>query len=268
MGNPLTSSSTATAGFAQVRFAGLRFTPLSVDETVAALAGRAPDAPFTPFVTPNAEHAYLRRRDEQFRACGDTCWISTNDSRILGRAAWLAGIDLKFAPGAYVVDRLFKSVIAKDDPIAIIGGTDEVVARLVAQFGLSHVAHHNPPMGFINDPKAVADAVEFVAVHPSRFVFVAMGPPQSEKFCQQLIDDGRAVGIGLCIGSSINVVTGQLDTAPDWMEHSGLVWLYRLVREPKRLWRRYLVRGVIGLGLGLRDVVAIWLGLRPRLGPG
>ena len=229
---------------------------------MAALMQRPKDAPFTPFVTPNAEHAFLRRSDPLFRACGDACWISTNDSRILGRAALLAGLDLKFAPGAYVVDRLFKQGVAPDDAISIIGCTPEIVADLVRQFSLTNVVQHIPPMGFINDPRAVADAVAFVAAHPARFVFVAMGPPQSEKFCQHVIADGRSVGVGLCIGSSISVVTGRLDAAPDWMEHSGLVWLYRLVREPKRLWRRYLVRGLAGLGMGLRDVVAIRLGLR------
>lgn len=227
---------------------------------------RSPDAPFTPFVTPNAEHAFLRRSDPQFRACGDTCWISTNDSRILGRAALLAGLDLKFAPGAYVVDQLFKSAISPGEAISIIGCTPEIVADLIAQFGLTNVVQHIPPMGFIHDPKAVAEAVDFVAAHPARFVFVAMGPPQSEKFCQYVIEDGRSVGVGLCIGSSISVVTGNLDAAPNWMEQSGLVWLYRLAREPKRLWRRYLVRGLVGLSLGLRDAAAIRLGLRSPSG--
>jgi N-acetylglucosaminyldiphosphoundecaprenol N-acetyl-beta-D-mannosaminyltransferase len=267
MSNPLTSGTGTSAtgialAFPAVRFAGLRFTPLSVEETVDALAARDATQPFTAFVTPNAEHAYLRRHDEQFRALGESCWISTNDSRILGRAARLAGLDLKFAPGAYVVDRLFKQVIGSDDPITIIGGTPDVIAGLVAQFGLTRVAHHNPPMGFINQSDAVREAVDFVAAHPARFVFVAMGPPQSEKFCQQIIEDGRSQGVGLCIGSSIQVVTGRIEVAPDWMEHSGLVWLYRLLREPKRLWRRYLVRGLYGLGLGLIDVAAIRLGGR------
>ena len=258
----MTTGSNEISAFAQVRFAGLRFTPLSVDETVVALMARDPTAPFTAFVTPNAEHAFLRRQDELFRHCGDTCWISTNDSRILGRAALLAGLDLKFAPGAYVVDQLFRTGIPPNDPISIIGCTSEIVADLVAQFSLTNVVQHIPPMGFIDIPEAVDAAVAFVVSHPARFVFVAMGPPQSEKFCQHVVADGRALGVGLCIGSSISVVTGKLDAAPDWMEQAGLVWLYRLVREPKRLWRRYLVRGLVGLSLGLRDVLAIRLGLR------
>jgi N-acetylglucosaminyldiphosphoundecaprenol N-acetyl-beta-D-mannosaminyltransferase len=245
-----------------VRFAGLRFTPMTVDQAVAALAGRDPTAPFSAFVTPNAEHAYLRRIDAEFRACGEACFLSTNDSRVLGRAARLAGLDLDFAPGAYVVRALFERVIATDEPLVIVGCTPAIVADLAAKYRLTAVAHHVPPMGFIRDETAVRAAVDFVAAHPARFVFVAMGPPQSEKFCQRVAADGRATGLGLCIGSSLSVLTEQASPAPDFMENSGLVWLYRLLKEPRRLWRRYLVRGLYGLGLGLRDVVAIRLGLR------
>ncbi len=229
--------------------------PLDVAATVQALAQRPADLPFAAFVTPNAEHAFLRTRDPEFRALGDACWLSTNDSRVMGRAARLAGLELDFAPGAYVVDALMREAVRPDDAITIVGCTEPIVARLRAQFGLKRVAHHIPPMGFIADPAAVAVAIDFVAAHPARFVFVAMGPPQSEKFCQRVITDGRATGIGLCIGSSLSVLVGDSHPAPGWMERNGLVWLYRLVREPKRLWRRYLLRGLYGLSLAAIDIV-------------
>lgn len=244
-----------------VMFAGLRFTPMTVEQTVEALAERAVNAPLAVFVTPNAEHAYLRRRDPEFRAMSDACWISTNDSRVIGRTAWLGGLRLEFAPGAYVVRQLFDRVIKPDTPISVIGGADDLIARLRQQYGLTHLAHHNPPMGMINKPEAVTAAADFIAAHPARFVFVAMGPPQSELLCHRLIQDGRATGVGLCIGSSLSVLTGDSNPAPDLLEHSGFVWLYRLVKEPRRLWRRYL-RGFYALGLAIRDAVALRLGLR------
>ena len=244
-----------------VRFAGLRFTPLGVEAAVAGLAGRDPAAPFAAFVTFNAEHAYLRRRDPEFAACGDGAFMGTNDSRVLGRAARLAGLDLDFAPGAYVVKPLVEQVIAPDEPVTIIGCLPELVDEVRGKYGLTNVAHHNPPMGFIHDDAAVRDAVDFVVAHPARFVFVSVGPPQSEKFCQRVIADGRATGLGLCVGSSLSLLTRFSNRAPDFMENAGLVWLYRLAREPRRLFRRYLVNDVIGLGLGLVDVAAIRLGL-------
>ncbi|WP_291537420.1 WecB/TagA/CpsF family glycosyltransferase [Brevundimonas sp.] len=251
----------------EIRFAGLRFHPLTTDQAVAALAARPADLPFDILITPNAEHAWLRRQDAEFDQISGRAWLSTNDSRVLRKAAALGGVDLGFAPGCHIVERLFHEVIAPDDPITVIGGDASAIADLAGQFGLTRVAHHNPPMGFIHDADAVRAAVDFVAAHPGRFVFVAMGPPQSEKFCQRIIDDGRATGLGLCIGSSITTLTGRTPSAPRWMEDRGLVWLYRLAREPGRLWRRYLVRGLYGLGLGLIDSVAFRLGLksaRPR----
>ncbi|WP_369058366.1 WecB/TagA/CpsF family glycosyltransferase [Caulobacter sp. 73W] len=247
--------------FPSVRFAGLRFTPMTVEQSVRALADRPASAPLSAFVTPNAEHAFLRRKDPEFAACGDACFVSTNDSRILGRAALLGGLQLHFAPGAYVVRALFDEVIKPDTAMTVIGGTEPMIADLRAQYGLTNLKQHIPPMGFINKPQAVADAIDFVVANPARFIFVAMGPPQSEKFCQRLSADGRATGLALCIGSSLTVLTGASNPAPDWMEHSGLVWLYRLVTEPKRLWKRYLVRGMFGLSLALRDAVRLRLGL-------
>jgi len=243
-----------------LHFAGLRLTPRTVEQSVRALAERDAAASFAVYVTPNIEHIFLNRRRAELRAVYDGAFLSTNDSRIMHRMARFAGVELEFAPGSYVTEGLFREVIRPDDPITVIGGTQATVETLKARFGLRGMAQHIPPMGFIRDPAAVAAAVDFVAAHPARFVFVAMGPPQSELFCARVIADGRSTGVGLCIGSSLNVITGQSDPAPDWMERSGLVWLYRLAREPKRLWRRYLVNDMAGLALCAQAVAASWLG--------
>jgi len=245
-------------------FGGLRFNPLTVAQTVDLLRARPADAPFSAFVTPNVEHCYFVRRDREHAACVSTCLVSTNDSRVLRRIGLLAGIDLEFAPGAYVVADLFQSVIGPDDIISVIGSSESIVERLKSRFGLKTVHHHIPPMGFINDLAAVEAAVDFVVAHPARFVFVAMGPPQSEKFCHRIGLRGTATGIGLCIGSSLSVLVGDTSAAPDVLENAGLVWLYRLLREPGRLWRRYLVRDMIGLWHLAIDVVRRRLGIKTR----
>lgn len=266
LNRPMRNDERIGLGAPVLRFAGLRIMPLTTSQAVDALAGRPANAPFSAFVTPNVEHAFLRLGDERFRRAGDRCFLSTNDSRVLRRAGRLAGLELQFAPGAYVVKELFERAISPQTKLSIIGGAPGLAMVLMKRFGLKSVVQHIPPMGFIHDEAAVKAAVEFVATHPAQYVFVAMGPPQSELFCERVIEDGRSSGLGLCIGSSLQVLTGSSSPAPDWMENAGLVWLYRLVREPKRLWRRYIVRGGVGLALCLRDVVAIRLGLyRPVL---
>jgi exopolysaccharide biosynthesis WecB/TagA/CpsF family protein len=245
-----------------IRFAGLPIHPLSVDETIQVLADRPATAPFGPYVTPNMEHIYLSHRYAEVKAVFENGLANANDSRILHRLGKLGGLELKLAPGAYVVDRLFRASIKPDDSICVIGATDETVAIIRRQFGLTHMVQHIPPMGFIDDEAAVRAAIDFIVAHPSRYVMVATGMPQSERFCTQVMQDGRATGIGLCIGSSLLVLAGQGYPAPDWMEQNGLVWLYRLVREPGRLWKRYLVHDLYGALVCLGDILALRLGLR------
>jgi len=238
-----------------VRFAGLRIDPLTVDQTVEVLKTRPASAPFSAYVTPNMEYIYHGRNTPDFRAALEDCLLATNDSRILRALGLLAGLDLNFAPGSYVVDRLFRTVVRPSDPICVIGATAEIVNQLRSQFGLTEVVQHIPPMGFIHDEEAVRTAVDFIAAHPCRFVVISMGPPQSERLCRAVTLDGRSTGIGLCTGSSLQVLTGVLAAAPSWMEQRGLVWLYRLLREPKRLWRRYLVHDLYGVGVCIADAL-------------
>lgn len=244
-----------------LHFAGLRFDPVTLEETLKALDERPGFSPFSLFVTPNAEHSYFRRHDAEFDEASENCWLSTCDSRIVMKLARLAGMDLPFAPGAYVIRDMFTDIIHPDDALTVIGSTLQTIDLLRTRYGLTRIHQHIPPMGAINDPKAVRDIIDFVADHPARFVFICLGPPQSEKLGLRIQKDGRATGIGMCVGSSLTTLAGITPPAPDFMERNSLVWLYRLAREPRRLWRRYLVRGMSCIGLGLRDIIRFRLGL-------
>jgi exopolysaccharide biosynthesis WecB/TagA/CpsF family protein len=99
-------------------------------------------------------------------------------------------------------------------------------------------------MGFAEDPQAVEAVLEFVEnVGSFRFCLVAVGSPRQEMVAQMLVQRRRARGMILCIGAAINFLTGGETRAPQWMQRSGLEWLYRLLQDPRRLAYRYLVRG-------------------------
>ena len=104
--------------------------------------------------------------------------------------------------------------------------------------------HLNPPMGFIKDAAAVEECLRFVeSESPFRFCLLAVGCPQQEMLARALQTRGRARGLALCVGASINFLTGVERRAPAWMQNVGLEWLYRLLNDPGRLAGRYLVRG-------------------------
>jgi hypothetical protein len=105
-------------------------------------------------------------------------------------------------------------------------------------------------MGFMRDPAEVTACLDFIEAHsPFRFCFLALGSPQQEKLAQALKARGLARGLALCIGASINFLTGEERRAPRWMRRSGLEWSYRLMLAPRRMAHRYLVRGPRVFGL-------------------
>ena len=71
------------------------------------------------------------------------------------------------------------------------------------------------------------------------FVWVALGAPRQEEFCCR--NEGRIKGLMVGVGGAFNVISGVIDEAPRWMQNMGLEWFYRFLKEPRRLFKRYLV---------------------------
>ena len=76
------------------------------------------------------------------------------------------------------------------------------------------------------------------ATHPD-FVWVALGAPRQERFCYRM--KNRINGVMVGVGGAFNVLAGIVPEAPKWMQNLSLEWLYRLIKEPKRLFKRYAV---------------------------
>jgi exopolysaccharide biosynthesis WecB/TagA/CpsF family protein len=225
------------------RLLNIRFDSLDTAGAVARLAGRDPAAPFAYVVTPNVDDVLrlTERAGPELRAIYERAWLSTCDSRVLRMLAGWRGVRLGLAPGSDIAARLFDEVIGPDDPITMVGGTDTVAAALRDRYRLTRLAHHNPPMGFINNPAAVQECEDFVAAHPARFVLLCLGSPRQQILAARIAASGRATGVALCIGAAVEFVTGVKKRAPGWMQGLNLEWLHRLLSEPRRLWRRYLV---------------------------
>lgn len=214
-------------------------------EGFLAVAARFGCSRFGFVVTPNVDHMIRCHEDAAFRARYTSADFALLDSRFAARLLRLVkGMRLPVCTGSDLTEGLFRKVIAPDDRIVLIGGSPEQAAQIALRFGLRDVCHHNPPMGFIRDPAAVEDCLKFIErASPFRFCFLAVGSPQQEMIASLLRERGVARGLALCVGASLNFLTGGERRAPVWMQRLSLEWLYRLVRDPRRLWVRYLVRG-------------------------
>ncbi len=202
-------------------------------------------------VTPNADHMIRLHEDAAFRALYAAANYILLDSRFLAHVLRITkGMQLPVCTGSDLTAKLFSDVISPDDPLVLIGGSDEQARQLSELYGLRRLAHFNPPMGFIRDPQAVEACLRFIEAHsPFRFCLLAVGAPQAEAVAQQLKARGIARGLALCIGAAINFLTGNERRAPLWVQRCGMEWFFRLMQSPARLAKRYLVRGPRVFGL-------------------
>jgi exopolysaccharide biosynthesis WecB/TagA/CpsF family protein len=177
------------------------------------------------------------------RALYDGAWMLLNDSRVLQSLARKVRVELPVATGADLAERLFDTVIDKHEPVTIIGGDRESIDALKRLYNLRDVRWHEPPMNLKHKPGAIVRAAAFAATQPSRFTFICVGAPQQELIAYAIAQRGDARGVGLCVGAALDFLSGSVKRAPGWMRAAGLEWLHRLMSEPGRLWRRYLVTG-------------------------
>ena len=111
--------------------------------------------------------------------------------------------------------------------------------RLQERFpGLDVVGTHSPPFRDLTDAEADEISASINAANPD-FVWVGLSTPKQERWMDANIRRLQAPAI-LGVGAAFDIHAGLLPQAPGWMQRRGLEWLYRMLKEPRRLWRRYL----------------------------
>jgi N-acetylglucosaminyldiphosphoundecaprenol N-acetyl-beta-D-mannosaminyltransferase len=240
-------------------FLGIPFTPMSLPDAASRIVDREPGAPFCCVSTPNAQHVvHVKNGNKLFRDGHDGAWLVLNDSKILSLLAdRLFGEPMPLAAGSDLTLYLFQHHIRPEDPITIIGGSAEVERRLRENFGIRSLARYDPPMGFYRHPAEIERCVDFIVSHPARYVFLAVGAPQSETLATRVLARGGATGVGLCVGSSLHFVTGVTKRAPSVFRRLHLEALYRLIQNPRRHAKRVFIE----------SLPVLWIGLRIRLTP-
>ena len=215
-----------------------------LEEALKIVAGFGSDR-FGYVVTPNVDHVIRHYQDRQFRSLYAHASYVLLDSRFLANTLGLFRRQaLRVCLGSDLTTSLLSTVIQPLDVAVLVGGTAAQAQHLRASFGLKALHHIDPPMNFIRDAAAVEACLrEIEALSPFRFCFLAIGSPQQEIIAVKLKERGSARGLALCVGASINFVTGVERRAPFWMQRLGFEWFFRLLHNPRRMAKRYLVRG-------------------------
>jgi N-acetylglucosaminyldiphosphoundecaprenol N-acetyl-beta-D-mannosaminyltransferase len=197
--------------------------------------------------TPNVDHVVLADEDAGLRDSYSRVNLSLADGMPMLWAARLLGKPLpEKVSGSDFVPLLLERAAERGWRVYFLGGAPGVAAlardKLRERLPRLEVVGVDAPRIDPGDPVEVRDRlVDGIRATAPHLVLVALGAPKQEVWIDRTRDALRpAVLLG--VGASLDFVAGTVARAPRWMSNAGLEWLYRLSREPRRLWKRYLVR--------------------------
>ena len=239
----------------RVEFLGVTFNQLTHDETLKLILERDPSLPFAPVVTPNADHLVrISRSGEDIAKAYEQAWLCVNDSRIVQFLASAKKLNLSAVPGSTLLEGLFNSPEFNPNwPVLFVGAQPEMIEKVVNRYGLTNVSHYDAPMGLLKDKRKFQATVDAITSSPARFTVLAVGSPQQELIAQAVAKTGLARGVAFCTGAAVEFLAYPDRRAPKWISKIGMEWFYRLIQEPGRLWRRYLVDSPKIFALFLRE---------------
>lgn len=224
------------------RIAGIDVYNLSEDEAVTAIDRLLADGRPHYMAVVNAAKIVAASSDERLRRALAQADIVTADGMSVVWASRALGRPLKQrVTGIDLFERLVEHAARAGLSVYFLGARDEAVRRLVERFTSRHP--HLRLAGYRNgyfDPSESGAVAEAIRRSKADLLFVAMGSPAQEYWiASNLAGTGARFALG--VGGSFDHLSGLARRAPVWVRGIGFEWLYRLLREPRRLWRRYLI---------------------------
>ncbi|MEM9768580.1 MAG: WecB/TagA/CpsF family glycosyltransferase [Cyanobacteria bacterium P01_D01_bin.71] len=206
--------------------------------------------------TPNVDHLMRLREDREFVEAYDVADFRVCDSQILMYASKFLGTPIRAKISGSDLFPMFCEH-HRDNPdikIFLLGGAEGVPQ--MAQMHINQrigrdiiVAAHSPSYGFEKNEAECERILEMIRQSPANVLIVGVGAPKQEKWIAKYHKQLPDIDIFMGVGAAIDFEAGNKSRSPKWMSELGLEWLYRLVSEPRRLWKRYL----------LQDLPFFWL---------
>lgn len=197
---------------------------------------------FAQHVAINAAKIVAMRDDPQLRQIINRCELVSADGQSIVWASQVLGDPLPTrVAGIDLMQELLKRAEARGYRVAIVGATPQTLERARAvirarhpDLQLVHCRH-----GYFTEEEGAEVAATVRQARP-HILFVAISSPKKEYWLARY---GRDIGVPFVmgVGGSIDVIAGVTRRAPRVFQALGLEWLYRLIQEPGRLWRRYLI---------------------------
>ena len=198
-------------------------------------------------------------QNENFKKIVNNADIAVSDGMPIVKAIKLFyGIDQDRVAGMDLMPDLMRISEEQKLSIFLYGSNDAVLEKIVTkaneEFPTLKLNKFSPPYRELTVAEKEETIERINELNPD-FVFVALGCPKQEKWMAE--NKGKINSCMIGLGGAFEVYAGVKDRAPKWMQDNALEWLYRLIQDPKRLWKRYLVTNTLFIGLFIKQLIQI-----------
>ncbi len=233
----------------RVCLAGVELDAVTPEQTIAHVLASLCEGRGGSVMTPNLDHLRQHRQDPAVRSLFHAASLVVADGKPLIWASQIQGTPLPGrVAGSELVFSMTEAAAKKGLRLFLLGGAPGTAERasevLAKRFsGIDVTGSYCPSFGFESDLAELTAIENAIKAASPDLIYVGLPFPKADLLIQRLrltIPEAWFFALGV----SFSFVSGDLKRAPQWMQDSGLEWIHRLLLEPRRLCRRYLMQGI------------------------
>ena len=234
---------------------------LTMEECLNEIDKFINDGEYHYIVTPNVDHIVKLQHDYEFKKVYDNADLILTDGMPLIWYSRMLNEPIKEKlSGSDLFPKVCELASKKNYKVFLLGAKEgvakEAAQRLEKKYkGLNIVGTYSPQFGFEENYQEIENIINIINESKPDILAVGLGAPKQEKFLYEYRKLLK-VPVSLAIGASIDFEAGNIKRAPIWMQKSGFEWLYRLLKEPKRMYKRYLIEDMKFIKIIVEDTIS------------
>lgn len=208
-------------------------------------------------VTPNVDHIVKLEENVRFQeAYKNAGLVLVDGTPIMWIAKWYGTPLKEKITGPRLAEKVFELASQNGFSVFILGAADGVAETAAHKMSEKYdscniVGTYSPKYGFEKDEKEINRIIQIINRCKPDLLVAGMGSPKTEILLNEHIQE-LDVRVALSVGAAIDFISGNVERCSEWINKIGLEWLYRFIKEPKRMFKRYFIDDVKILNIALK----------------
>lgn len=227
----------------KVNILGVNIASVNMEKTIEVITKRLEDIRGKYICVSNVHTTVMANEDVNYMNIQNSSYLSLPDGKPLSIVGKRKGFDIDRVTGPDLMEELFKISEKEGYNHYFYGNTNENLTKLIDKLRKDYpklnIVGYKPSVFRELTDNENKELIDDINNSRADYIWIALGAPRQEKLMYKNMNKVNGVMIG--VGGAFNVIAGVSSRAPKWMQDCSLEWLFRLLDDPKRLWKRYFV---------------------------